>query len=93
MLPSEYPKSRKTQYHVLFFSIAMIGTSLGLYIIQLLGEGYLFGISIISSFFIFIVLKFLEDASNKNAKQLMVATLFYFPLMFILIILNVLGFI
>ena len=93
MLPSEYPKSRRTQYHVLFFSIAMVGTSLGLYIIQLLGEGYLFGISIISSFFIFIVLKFLEDSSNKNAKQLMVATLFYFPLMFILIILNVLGFI
>ena len=93
MLPSEYPNSKKTQYHVLFFSIAMIGTSLGLYVIQLLGEGYLFGISIISLFFLFVVLKFLKDSSHKNAKKLMVATLFYFPLMFILIILNALGYI
>jgi len=93
MLPSEYPNSKKTQYHVLFFSIAMIGTSIGLYVIQLLGEGYLFGISIISLFFFFVVLKFLKDSSHKNAKKLMVATIFYFPLMFILIILNVLGYI
>ena len=30
MLPSDYPNSKHTQYHVLFFSIAMIGTSMGL---------------------------------------------------------------
>ena len=90
MLPSEYPNSRRTQYHVLFFSIAMIGTSLGLYFKQILGQGYLFGISIISLFFLVIVLRFLRDSSHKNAKKLMVASIFYFPLMFFLIMLDAL---
>ena len=47
MLPSEYPNSNHTQYHVLFFSIAMIGTSLGLYFKQVVEFGYLIGITII----------------------------------------------
>ena len=93
MLPSEYPNSKHTQYHVLFFSIAMIGTSMGLYFKQILDLGYLIGISIIGSLFFIIVFKFIKNSSSKNAKKLMVATLFYFPLMFILIILNALGYI
>tara|TARA_Y100001936_G_scaffold26665_1_gene24845 strand:+ start:697 stop:1527 length:831 start_codon:yes stop_codon:yes gene_type:complete len=91
MLPSEYPNSKHTQYHVLFFSIAMIGTSLGLYFVKAVDFGYFLGISIISIFFLIIVTQFLKDTSNKNAKKLMLATLFYFPLMFILIILDVLN--
>ena len=93
MLPSEYPNSKHTQYHVLFFSIAMIGTSLGLYFVKAVDFGYFLGISIISVFFLIIVTQFLKDTSNKNAKKLMLATLFYFPLMFILIILDVINFI
>jgi len=91
MLPSEYPNSKHTQYHVLFFSIAMIGTSLGLYFVKAVDFGYFLGISIISIFFLIIVTQFLKDTSNKNAKKLMLATLFYFPLMFILIILDILN--
>ena len=91
MLPSEYPNSKHTQYHVLFFSIAMIGTSLGLYFVKAVDFGYFLGISITSVFFLIIVIQFLKDTSNKNAKKLMLATLFYFPLMFILIILDVLN--
>ena len=91
MLPSEYPNSKHTQYHVLFFSIAMIGTSLGLYFVKAVDFGYFLGISIMSVFFLIIVIQFLKDTSNKNAKKLMLATLFYFPLMFILIILDVLN--
>ena len=93
MLPSEYPNSKHTQYHVLFFSIAMVGTSLGLYfkannIIDLI---YLLGISVVGVLFLVVVLQFLFNSSNKNAKKLMRATLFYFPLMFILIILAAKG--
>ena len=93
MLPSEYPNSKHTQYHVLFFSIAMIGTSIGLFFVKAVDFGYLLGISIVSIFFLIIVMQFLKESSNKNAKKLMLATLFYFPLMFILIILDVLNFI
>ena len=93
MLPSEYPNSRHTQYHVLFFSIAMIGTSIGLYFVKAVDFGYLLGISIISTFFLIVVMQFLKDSSHKNAKKLMIATLFYFPLMFILIIMDVLNYI
>jgi len=90
MLPSEYPNSRHTQYHVLFFSIAMIGTSIGLYFKNIVNIGYLLGISIIGVMFFVVVLQFLNESSNKNAKKLMKATLFYFPLMFLLIILDAL---
>tara|TARA_B100000029_G_scaffold489748_1_gene547815 strand:+ start:970 stop:1833 length:864 start_codon:yes stop_codon:yes gene_type:complete len=91
MLPSEYPNSRHTQYHVLFFSIAMVGTSLGLYFKNILDLGYLLGISIVGALFLVVVLQFLFKSSNRNAKKLMRATLFYFPLMFILIILDALD--
>ena len=93
MLPSEYPNSKHTHYHILFFSIAMIGTSLGLYFTKIVETGYVLGISIIGSLFFIIVIQFLSDPSNKNAKKLMLATLFYFPLMFILIILDAVNFI
>ena len=93
MLPSEYPNSKHTQYHVLFFSIAMVGTSLGLYFNSknIVDFGYLLGISIIGILFLLVVLQFLFNSSNRNAKKLMRATLFYFPLMFILIILDAIG--
>jgi len=93
MLPSEYPNSKHTQYHVLFFSIAMVGTSLGLYFKanQIIDLVYLLGISVLGVLFLVIVLQFLFNSSNRNAKKLMRATLFYFPLMFILIILAAKG--
>ena len=69
----------------------MIGSSFGLYFKQVVEFGYLIGISILGSLFLVVVLQFLKDSSNKNARKLMVATLFYFPLMFILIILDVLD--
>ena len=93
MLPSEYPNSKHTQYHVLFFSIAMVGTSLGLYFKanEIIDLVYLLGISVVGVLFLVVVLQFLFNSSNKNAKKLMRATLFYFPLMFILIILAAKG--
>ena len=91
MLPSEYPNSKHTQYHVLFFSIAMVGTSLGLYFENIVDLGYLLGISVIGILFLVVVLQFLFNSSSRNAKKLMRATLFYFPLMFILIILDALD--
>jgi len=91
MLPSEYPNSKHTQYHVLFFSIAMVGTSLGLYFENIVDLGYLLGISVIGVLFLVVVMQFLFNSSNRNAKKLMRATLFYFPLMFILIILDAIG--
>ena len=93
MLPSEYPNSKHTQYHVLFFSIAMVGTSLALYFNSknIVDFGYFLGISIIGILFLIVVLQFLFNSSNRNAKKLMRATLFYFPLMFILIILDAMG--
>ena len=57
MLPSEYPGSKHTNYHILFFSIALIGTSIGLFILQLAGELYAAGAAIIGMWFLWIALK------------------------------------
>ena len=37
MLPTIYPESRRTSYVILFFTVALLITSLGLYILKVLG--------------------------------------------------------
>ena len=54
MLPSEYPGSKHTNYHILFFTIALLGTSIGLFALQLVGIFYIVGAAIIGMFFIVI---------------------------------------
>ena len=88
MLPSEYPGSRHTNYHILFFTIALIGTSIGLFIFKLAGELYAAGAAIIGMWFLWIALKVFYNINDKNAKQLLYASFIYLPILLLLIILD-----
>ncbi len=88
MLPSEYPGSKHTNYHILFFSIALIGTSIGLFILQLAGELYAAGAAIIGMWFLWVALKVFYNINDKNAKQLLYASFIYLPVLLLLIILD-----
>ena len=71
-------------------SFGIVLTGGGSQLKNIVDLGYLLGISIVGVLFLVVVLQFLFNSSNRNAKKLMRATLFYFPLMFILIILDAL---
>jgi len=88
MLPSEYPGSKHTNYHILFFTIALIGTSIGLFILQLAGELYAAGAAIIGMWFLWVALKVFYNINDKNAKQLLYASFIYLPVLLLLIILD-----
>jgi len=88
MLPSEYPGSKHTNYHILFFSIALIGTSIGLFILKLAGVLYAVGAAIIGMWFLWVALKVFYNLNNKNAKQLLYASFIYLPILLLLIILD-----
>ena len=88
MLPSEYPGSKHTNYHILFFTIALLGTSIGLFALKLVGMIYVVGAVIIGMLFLSIALKVFYHINDQNAKQLLYASFIYLPILLLLIILD-----
>ena len=88
MLPSEYPGSKHTNYHILFFSIALLGTSIGLFALKLVGIIYIIGAVVIGMLFLSIALKVFYDINDENARQLLYASFIYLPILLLLIILD-----
>tara|TARA_X000001036_G_scaffold304204_1_gene283170 strand:+ start:8794 stop:9663 length:870 start_codon:yes stop_codon:yes gene_type:complete len=88
MLPSEYPGSKHTNYHILFFTIALLGTSIGLFALKLVGIFYIVGAVIIGMFFLSVALKVFYNINDKNARQLLYASFIYLPILLLLIILD-----
>jgi len=88
MLPSEYPGSKHTNYHILFFTIALLGTSIGLFALKLVGMIYIVGAVIIGMFFLSVALKVFYNINDQNARQLLYASFIYLPILLLLIILD-----
>ena len=88
MLPTVYPNSKHTRYHILFFSIAMAGTSIGLFIINSVGIIYAVGTAIISLAFIVMVINNIPFNTRKRALTLMFSSIIYLPMLLIMILLD-----
>ena len=88
MLPTIYPESRRTSYVILFFTIALFITSLGLYIIKVAGIFYAVSSAMLGIIFFVISLKVILQSNIKNARRLMVASIIYLPLLFLIIIIE-----
>ena len=88
MLPSEYPGSKHTNYHILFFTIALLGTSIGLFSLKLVGIFYIVGAAIIGMLFLSVALKVFYNINDNNARQLLYASFIYLPILLLLIILD-----
>ena len=88
MLPSEYPGSKHTNYHILFFTIALLGTSIGLFALKLAGIFYIVGAAIIGMLFLSVALKVFYNINDHNARQLLYASFIYLPILLLLIILD-----
>ncbi len=88
MLPTVYPNTRHTRYHILFFSIAMLGTSIGLYIIQLAGLFYAVSAAVLGLAFLIVALYNIPFKEGKNARWLLLSSILYLPILLVLILLD-----
>ena len=88
MLPSIYPESKRTSYVILFFSVALLITSLGLYILKVSGIFYAIGAAIIGTMFFIIALQVIVHSTKKNARRLMLASIIYLPVLLIIILIE-----
>ena len=88
MLPSIYPESKRTSYVILFFTVALLITSLGLYILKVGGILYAVGAALLGVAFFMVALKVIMESNKKNARRLMLASIFYLPLLLIIILIE-----
>ena len=88
MLPSIYPESKRTSYVILFFTVALLITSLGLYILKVGGIVYAIGAALLGIAFFLVALKVIMESNKKNARRLMLASIIYLPLLLIIILIE-----
>ena len=88
MLPTIYPESKRTSYVILFFTVALLITSLGLYIIKVAGIFYAIGAAIIGTIFFIVALQVIMHSTKKNARRLMLASIIYLPVLLIIILIE-----
>ena len=88
MLPTIYPESKRTSYVILFFTVALLITSLGLYILKVAGIFYAVGAALLGVAFLMVALKVIMESNKKNARRLMLASIIYLPLLLIIILIE-----
>ncbi|MBC8257011.1 MAG: protoheme IX farnesyltransferase [Candidatus Marinimicrobia bacterium] len=88
MLPTIYPESKRTSYVILFFTVALLITSLGLYILKVGGIVYAVGAALLGVAFFIVALKVIMESNKKNARRLMLASIIYLPLLLIIILIE-----
>ena len=88
MLPTIYPESRRTSYVILFFTVALLITSLGLYIIKVAGIFYAVSAAVLGTAFFIVALQVIMNSTKKNARRLMLASIIYLPVLLIIILIE-----
>mgnify|MGYP000008699828 FL=1 len=86
MMPGEYPNSSRTNYHIIFFTIALIGTSIGLYTLKVAGIIYAVGAAVLGIGLLAVGVNVIYKQNNANARMLLFASIIYLPLLLLLIL-------
>ena len=84
MLPKEYPNSKVTGYHILFSTLALIGTSSGLFLARLVSMVYAVGAGLLGLGFLTFVLLLFSRQDPVNARRVMLASIVYLPILLLL---------
>ena len=73
---------------IVFFSVAMVGTTLGLFIIQTAGIVYAAGVSVIGFLFLILAFNIMWNINTHSVKRLFFATIIYLPILLFFIFLD-----
>jgi protoheme IX farnesyltransferase len=88
MLPSITQDTNKISFQILFFTMALIYTSLGIFFLNLTSFIYALGAGILGLVFLFYSSAILFDYSDVNIKRIFIFSIIYLPLLLLLILID-----
>ena len=88
MLPSITTNNNVVSFQILFFTMALIYTSVGIFILKLTSFVYVFGAVLLGLIFLFYSSYILFDYSSKNIKRIFIFSIIYLPALLLLIIID-----
>ena len=88
MLPSIATNNNVVSFQILFFTMALIYTSVGIFILKLTSFVYVFGAVLLGLIFLFYSSYILFDYSSKNIKRIFIFSIIYLPALLLLIIID-----
>jgi heme o synthase len=88
MLPVVEPEGRVTGQQIVIYTIMLIPVSLLPAFMGLSGRIYLYGAAVLGLLFLFSSIRAAISKSRQSARQLLLASVIYLPLLFILMVLN-----
>ena len=90
MLPSISKNLDSTLFQIIFFTVALIVSSIGIYLLNLTSFVYMLGAVLLGIIFLIYSANILFEQSNKKVRKLFIFSIIYLPLLMILIILDTL---
>ena len=90
MLPSVSNNLDSTLFQIVFFIMALIVSSIGIYLLKLTSIVYMLGAVLLGTIFLVYSANILFEQSNKKIKKLFIFSIIYLPLLMILIIVDTL---
>jgi heme o synthase len=88
MLPVVEPEGRVTGQQIVVYTIMLLPVSLLPTYLGISGKAYLYGAAILGLLFLFSSIRAAISKSRQSARQLLLASVIYLPLLFILMVLN-----
>jgi len=90
MLPSVSKNLDSTLFQIIFFTVALIVSSIGIYFLNLTSFVYMLGAVLLGIIFLLYSSNILFESSNEKVRKLFIFSIIYLPLLMILIILDTL---
>ena len=90
MLPSVSNNLDSTLFQIVFFIMALIVSSIGIYLLKLTSIVYMLGAVLLGTIFLVYSANILFEQSNKKIRKLFIFSIIYLPLLMILIIVDTL---
>ena len=86
MLPVVEPDGKLTFRQIVLFTIMLVPVSLAPYFLGLAGTIFLVGASLLGVWFLYVSVRSALDKSNERARKLLLVSVIYLPLLFILMV-------
>jgi protoheme IX farnesyltransferase len=88
MLPSISENLDSTLFQIVFFIVALIGSSVGIYFLNLTSFVYMLGAVLLGVIFLVHSANILFEQSNEKVRKLFIFSIIYLPVLMLLIILD-----
>ena len=88
MLPSITDDKNQITFQILFFTMALVYSSIGIYILNLTSFLYVVGAVVLGLIFLFYSSYILFDYSPKSIKRIFIFSIIYLPILLIMILLD-----